>query len=147
MGSKVSHLPKNIPAKEIPLKIKIKGSVSRWPYEGNFVIKVPTTREMSQIGLELAKISDGIPFEMLDKNTAYFNNAIAFLKVVIKDGPAWFVNKIDDEEEEGMDYGLDTLDANVPMEIFKKAEKAVEKWHAALKGQPNEEEAKVSEEQ
>jgi hypothetical protein len=91
---------------------------------------------MSRIGVELARLGDGVPFELLDKNTATLNNAIAYLKVLLKDGPAWFMNSADDEKEEGMDYGLDTSDINVPVEIFRKANVQINKWHESLQGQP-----------
>lgn len=119
--SRVSHLPKNIPNKEIPFKIKVKGSVSRHAYTGDFVVKVPSVRDMGRIGVELAKLNDGIPLEMLDRSTAHLNNAIAFLRVALVKAPNWFVNSLDDEDEQGMEYGLDTDDLNVPVEIFKQA--------------------------
>ena len=58
--SRVSHLPKNVPSKEIPFKFKVKGSVNvNHTYEGDFVVKVPGVREMSKIGVELARLNDG----------------------------------------------------------------------------------------
>jgi hypothetical protein len=136
--SKVSHLPKIIPSKEIPFKIKTSGAVTGHTYEGEFVVKVPSVREMSRIGLELARLNDGIPFEMLDKSTAALNNALAFLRITLTEAPKWFVNDSTDLKEEGMAYGLDTLDVNVPMEVFRVADKKVRAWHEALQGQPNE---------
>lgn len=137
--SKVSHLPKSVPSKEIPFRIKVKGAVHKsHTYEGEFTVRVPEVRQMSQLGLELAKLNDGIPLEMLDKNTANLNNAIAYLRVNLIKGPAWFVNDKNDAEEEGMAYGLDTMDINVPIEIFRQADKAVKKWYDSLKGQPDE---------
>jgi hypothetical protein len=131
--SRISHLPKNIPNKEIPFKIKVKGSISKKVYEGDFIVSIPTVRDMSKIGVELSRLSDGIPFEMLDKTTAGINNAVAFLKVTLKDAPAWFINPAEDSEEEGMDYGLDTVDMNVPIEIFAEAQKATSKWYKNLR--------------
>ncbi len=136
--SKVSHLPKNVPSKELPIKLKVKGSVTGHSYEGDFIVTVPGVRESNRIGNEVARLGDGIPFEMLDGNTQKLNNALAFLKVVIKTGPAWFINTADDEKEEGMDYGLDTMDINVPIQLFRQADKAIKGWHEALKGQPKE---------
>jgi len=134
--SKVSHLPKNVPSKELPFKIKVKGSVSGHSYTGDFVVRVPGVRAMGQIGVELARLNDGIPLEHLDKNTARLHNSLAYLKVALIKGPKWFVNTLDDAEEEGMDYGLDTDDINVPIEIFRKADKMVQDWYESLNGQP-----------
>lgn len=135
--SKVSHLPKNVPTKELPFKLKVKGYVNKdHTYEGDFVVMVPGVRESTRIGIEIARLGDGVPFEMLDNNTQKLNNAIAFLKVTLKSGPAWFVNTQDDEAEEGMDYGLDTMDINVPIQVFKLADKAIKGWYETLKGQP-----------
>lgn len=134
--SRVSHLPKNVPSKEIPLKFKAKGSTSKFTYEGDFVVKVPSVREYSRVGVELARLNDGMPLESLDKSTASINNAVAFLTVLVVKGPAWFVNSPDDEDEDGMNYGLDTMDLNIPVELFRQANKAIEKWHKDLKGQP-----------
>jgi hypothetical protein len=137
--SKVSHLPKTVPSKEIPFKIKVKGAVNKdHTYEGDFVVRVPETRQMSQMGIELARLNDGVPLEMLDRNTRNINNAIAYLKVNLVKGPAWFVNNMEDSVEEGMDYGLDTLDINVPIAIFQEADKLISKWHKSLRGQPTE---------
>lgn len=131
--SRISHLPKNIPVKEIPFSIKIKGSVSGKMYTGDFVVVIPSVREMSRIGVEVARLSDGIPLEMLDKTTAGINNAIAFLKVTLKSAPAWFINSPSDSDEEGIDYGLDTLDMNIPVEVFSAAQKATSNWYKALR--------------
>jgi hypothetical protein len=136
--SRVSHLPKSVPSKELAFKFKAKGSTTGHPYSGDFVVVVPQVRQMSRIGVELARLSDGVPFESLDKNTAALNNAIAFLKVCLKEGPAWFMNSPRDEKEEGMDYGLDTEDVNIPVEIFRQADAAVKGWYDSLKGQPDE---------
>lgn len=137
--SKVSHLPKRVPPKEIPFKLKIKGSVNKdHTYEGDFVVKVPMTREVGQIGIELAKLSDGIPLHMLDKSTATLNNAVAYLRVSLVEAPKWFTNSPDDEDEEGISYGLDTLDFNIPIEVFRAADKAVKAWYKALRQQPEE---------
>lgn len=134
--SRVSHLPKSIPSKELPLKFKVKGAITGHTYAGDFVIVVPQPRQMSRIGVELARLNDGVPFESLDSNTAALNNAIAFLRVCVKEGPAWFVNTREDEKEEGIDYGLDTDDINVPVELFKQADALVKGWYDSLKGQP-----------
>lgn len=134
--SKVSHLPKTIPSKEIPFKFKGKGAVTQHKYEGDFVVSVPGGREMSRIGIELAKINDGIPLEMLDRSTASLNNAIAYLRVALKTGPAWFINSAADEQEEGIDFGMDTVDVNIPIDIFMQANAAVQGWYKSLKGQP-----------
>jgi hypothetical protein len=131
--SRISNLPKNLPSKEIPFSIKIKGSVSGKQYTGDFVVSIPTVREMSKIGVEVARLSEGIPLEMLDKTTAGINNAVGFLKVTLKSAPAWFTNAADDASEEGMDYGLDTLDMNIPVEIFSQAQKSMSNWYKALK--------------
>lgn len=138
--SKVSHLPKSIPSKELPFKIKLKGSVTNHPYEGDFMVVVPTVKEMGKIGLELARLNGGIPLDSLDTSTANLHNAIAYLKVLLKTGPAWFMNEGSDEVEEGMDYGLDTLDVNVPVTIFREADKKIKDWYKSLKGQPKSEE-------
>ena len=134
--SKVSHLPKSVPSKLLPFKIDVKGGVTGHRYEGHFVVSVPEVRDMSRIGIELAKLNDGVPFELLDSNTRAINNAIAFLKACLREGPAWFVNATEDEGEEGIDFGLATVDANVPIEVFRAADKAIKGWNDSLKGQP-----------
>lgn len=137
--SRVSHLPKAVPSKELPFKFKAKGSITGHSYSGDFIALVPQVRQMSRIGVELARLNDGIPFELLDKNTAALNNAIAFLKVCLKEAPAWFTNSPDDPREEGMDFGLDTEDINVPVEIFRQADALIKGWYELLKGQPSDE--------
>lgn len=134
--SKVSHLPKSVPSKELPFKIKIKGSATGHLYEADFTVVVPGGREMGRIGLELSRLNEGIPYESLDQSTANLHNAIAFLKVLLKEAPPWFRNSSTDEAEEGMDYGLDTVDINVPITIFREADKKVKEWYKSLKGQP-----------
>jgi hypothetical protein len=136
--SKVSHLPKNIPSKELPFSIKIKGAVSGFSYSGDFVVRVPGVREQGRIGVEMARLNEGIPSESLDHNTRYIHNAIAYLRVLLIQAPKWFTNTPSDEDEDGMDYGLETDDWNVPIEVFEKAKKAVTAWQKSLKGQPSE---------
>ena len=139
--SRTSHLPKNVPFKELPFSLNVKGSSTGFAYTGDFVVKVPSVRETGRIGVELARLSDGVPLEALDNSTANLHNAIAFLRVCLVSAPKWFTNTAEDDGEEGMDFGLDTHDFNVPVEIFKKANKLVLEWNKALKGQPKDEEA------
>lgn len=134
--SKISHLPKTLPGKELPFNFKGTGDTTGHKYEGSFVVKVPSVRDISKIGIELAKINDGVPVELLDNMTAALNRAIAFLSVCIVEGPAWFTNNPEDGQEEGMAYGMETLDLNVPIEIYKEADKLVAGWHDKLKQRP-----------
>lgn len=139
--SRISNLPKNVPTKELPFHFKAKGRPSGFTYEGDFVVEVPSVRDMSAIGVELAKLNGGVKFESLDVSTANLNNAIAYLKVALKKSPNWFSNSSDDPDEEGIDYGLDTIDLNIPVEIFRKAEKLVAEWYKTLRGEPKDEKA------
>lgn len=130
--SKISNLPKKVPNKELPFTFKCTGATTGHSYEGSFVVKVPGVRETSKIGIALARLNDGVPFESLDRSTAFLHNAIAFLSVCLVDGPKWFLNSADDPREEGMSFGMDTDDFNVPIGIFQEAEKLVSTWNAAL---------------
>jgi len=134
--SKISHLPKTLPSKDLPFTVKLTGSITGHTYTGSFVVTVPDVKAMSRVGIELAKLNEGTDFELLDINTRVINNSIAYLKATLKEGPAWFVNPSDHPQEEGIDYGLKTMDLNVPIEIFRQADKLVKAWHASLKGQP-----------
>jgi len=127
-------LPKTIPSKELSFSIKITGSTTAHQYEGDFIVKVPSVRDMSKIGVFLAKLNCGVPFEDLDRSTASLNNAIAFLQACLIEAPKWFTNAEDSDKDPGMAYGLDTLDVNVPVDIFSKANALVQDWHNALKG-------------
>jgi len=133
--SKVAHLPKNVPSKDIPFSIKVKGSITGFEYGGDFVVKVPTGREISRMGVELARLNMGLLNEELDPSTATFHNAIAFLKTCLSECPEWFKNAPGDKVE-GISYGLDSVDANVTIEIFKTANEKVGDWHKSLMGQP-----------
>lgn len=131
--SKVDHLPKTLPSREIPFTYSGVGEVTQLPYKGNFVVKVPTVRNISEMGIEAAKLSGGMS-EWLDVNTKIINNAVAFLKTCLVECPKWF---------EEMDYGLDTDDINVVAGIFTQAEELVEKWKRDLKGQPEDDSGQV----
>lgn len=134
--SKVSNLPKMLPSKDLPFDCKITGSTTDHKYSGSFVVEVPTTRQWTAIGVETAKLSGGIPPDMLDSTTFSLNRAIAFLSVCLKEAPDWFVNA-PEENKPGISYGLDTLDMNVPIEVWKKADSLIDGWHSALKAQPD----------
>jgi len=135
--SKVSKLPKTLPSKNLPFTFKGVGSTTNHKYSGEFVVKVPSTRELSQIGIETAKLSGGVPADYLDTVTATLNKAIAFLSVCLVEAPNWFKNTPEDAHEEGMSFGLDTFDVNIPAEIFKQANDLVQQWHDTLKGATN----------
>ena len=134
--SKVSHLPKIVPPKEIPFSIKVKGAATGFEYTGDFTVKVPTGREISKIGVELARLNVGLVNEDLDDSTATFHNAVAFLKSCLVEAPKWFTNSPENEEEAGIFYGLDSIDVNVAIEIFIAANSKVNEWHKSLAGQP-----------
>jgi len=134
--SKIKGLPKTLPAREIPFSISIKGAFSEHLYEGDFVVKVGGTKEMSQMGLELAKLNRGVKFEDLDMGTAILHNSIAFLRAYLTEAPEWFTSS------EGMDYGMDTMDTNVPIEIFSKADNLVAEWKLKVRGVSIEKEPK-----
>lgn len=135
--SKISNLPKTLPEKKIPFEYEGEGETTGHKYKGSFVVQVPQTREISQMGIELAKLCGGIPADLLDSRTGALNRAIAFLSVCLVDAPAWFVNSPDNEEEAGVSYGLDSHDLNIPIEIYKKADELVEGWHQKLRQKPN----------
>lgn len=137
MATKTTTFPKTLPPKEAVFKVKVKGSTSQDMFEGDFTVRIPTVRDMSQIGVEMAKLNGGVISEQLDSNTYNLNNALSFLRVLIKDCPSWFS---DSEEEGGINYGLDTLDYNVPIEIFKIANKKVDEWYKVLRSEPKKEE-------
>lgn len=124
-----TNFPKKIPNREIPFTVTSKGEITQREYQGNFVVKVPTGRDRSQIGIKLAQLNGGVPFEALDQNTALYHNALAFLAVLLQEAPSWFT---DSPEKEGMGYGLDTLDLNVVMDIFTEANGRVVEWQQNL---------------
>ena len=125
--SKVGHLPKTVPSREIPFQFKGTGSTTDDKYEGSFTVKVPGVREVSQQGVELARINGGVPQESLDYITATLNNALASLSVYLIDAPEWFTKD--------MESGMETLDYNIPIEIFKQADQAISDWRQSLKGE------------
>jgi hypothetical protein len=127
---KIKGLPKSLPPKELPFSISLKGSFNtNHTYVGDFVVRVGGTREMSRMGLELAKLNRGVKFEDLDLGTAILHNSIAFLKAYLVEAPEWFTSP------SGMDYGLDTMDTNIPLEIFAEAEKQILQWKESVRGE------------
>ena len=131
--SKISHLPKTLPVKELPFQYEGTGDLTGHKYSGDFVVKVPSNRDIIRISSETAKLSGGIPVDLLDGGPAMFNRAIAFLQICLIEAPAWFANSPQHPIEEGMSYGLDSHDANIPIEIFQKAETLVQEWQDKLK--------------
>ena len=125
-------LPSTIPSKEIPFTLQIIGSTTQHTYNGDFIVKVPSVRDMSRVGVCLARLNFGVSMSDLDTSTANLNNAIAFLQVCLVDAPKWFTNAAE-AKEPGISFGLDTLDINVPVEIFRKANELVDAWHVSLK--------------
>ena len=132
MSKIYSNLPRAIPPKEIPFTVEITGSTTGFKYTGDFTVKVPTVKDMSRIGVLIARLNCGVQFNDLDTSTANLHNAIAYLQACLVDAPKWFINNENDDEP-GIAYGLDTLDVNIPVLIFKKADALVSDWHAALK--------------
>lgn len=131
--SKIEGLAKQLPPLEIPFKIKSTGNVSYKNYEGDFVVHVPLVKDMSRIGIELAKLNDGVPHSDLDLGTALLHNAVAYLRVLLVESPDWFW------KPDEMDFGMNTLDSNVAIDVFNEADEKVKAWKDALK--PKEEKA------
>lgn len=125
---KFEDLAKTLPPREIPFEIKVEGNVTGIEYEGKFTVKVPLVQDMSRLGVELARLNNGVPHEDLDIGTATLNNAIAYLKVLLVEAPEWFY------KQEQMNYGLNTLDSNVAIAIFDQAENKVSDWKKAIRG-------------
>ena len=123
--SKVGHLPKTVPSKELSFQFKGTGNTYNVDYEGHFVVKVPGVRELSRHGIELARLNAGVRQEHLDNITATLNNALAALRVFLIECPDWFKE---------MDYGLDTDDYNIPIEIFQEADRLISEWRDSLQG-------------
>lgn len=118
---------KSMPSTEIPFKFTGKGKITKKSYNGDFLVKVPRVRDMSRIGIELARLNEGVPLEYLDQATANLNNAIAFLKVTVLECPDWFSSS-----DKGMDFGMETLDYNIPIELFRQADKVISDWQKQL---------------
>ena len=132
---KLSNLPKTLPTKDIPFEYEGVGQLSGHKYpKSTFVVRVPSTRDLTRIGVETAKLSGGVPTDMLDGVTGSLNRAIAFLTVTLAEAPAWFINHPENTVEEGMSYGLDAYDLNIPIEIYQKADELIEGWHAKVRG-------------
>ncbi|RLG44952.1 MAG: hypothetical protein DRN81_03200 [Thermoproteota archaeon] len=128
MKKVIEGLPKSVPDKKITFSIEVIGNTTGHKYVGDFLIEVPMTRALSQVGVALAKLNSGIPHENLDSGTAYLNNAIAYLTVNLVEAPDWFTSA------DGIDYGFETLDTNVATYIFNQALDVVEDWKAKLRG-------------
>lgn len=125
--SNIKDLPKRLPDPNLPFTISCEGVYTGQKYEGSFIVRVPLTKDMSRIGIELARLNAGVAFEDLDSNTAILHNAVAFLKALLTDAPEWFVAK------DQLDYGLNTYDSNVAITVFLEAEKQIEEWRSKLK--------------
>ena len=121
-----------VPSKHIPFRISVVGETTGKRYEGDFIVSVPSVGDISRIGVELSRLNQGLPVEFLDENTATINTSLAFLRVALKDAPAWFVNLEDDKKAPGMNFGMDTLDYNIPREIFMAANAKVMAWRKAI---------------
>ena len=118
--SEITKLLKDLPPKEIPFSFKEVGSKTKIEYEGNFVIKVPSMKDQSRIGVELAKLGMGMSYNQLDEATAMLNNAIATLSVVVIEAPNWFTQE--------MEFGLNTIDINIPLKLYSKVSELLDKW-------------------
>jgi hypothetical protein len=119
-------LPISLPSKELPFNIEVLGAFTSYKYAGSFVVKVPHVSDMGKIGIEVAKLCGGIPSEELPIETALLFNAVAFLRVLLIDAPEWFTQK------DQLDYGLNSVDPNVVIEVFNEAKKKVDGWYALL---------------
>lgn len=122
--SNYEGLPKTVPGRELPFsfKLKDKDGIS---YDGDFIVRVPSAREMGRIGVEMAKLNGGVPLDHLDAGTALLHNAVAYMRVVTIDAPKWFAES---------DCGLDLDNPQVILTVFEKAEKLISDWKAAIHG-------------
>lgn len=130
----MQQLPSSLPPKELPFTLEIEGSVTGKKYSGNFIVTVPKVQDMGRIGVEIAKLTGGIPLHQLPQETAILFNAVAYLKVLLIMAPDWFVQSGE------LDYGMNTLDPNIVIEVFNSAREKVDGWYLLIRPKAPEEE-------
>jgi hypothetical protein len=119
-----NNLPFTLPPKELLFSISTKGSITGREYTGNFIIIPPRVKEMSKIGLELGMLGAGVKFEDMPFETRILHYAIAYLKVLLVQSPEWFSKE--------MEFGLNSYDPNIIIEIYNLAKEKVDNWYDAL---------------
>jgi hypothetical protein len=97
-------------------------------------VRVPSGRDVSRLGIELAKLNCGLSLSDLEDTIALLHNAIAYSKACLIEAPTWFTNTPENEKEPGINYGLDSPDLNVVIEVFQTASAKVNEWHTTIYG-------------
>ncbi len=129
----MQELPSSLPPKDLPFTIDIEGSITQKKYSGNFIVTVPKVQDMGRIGVEIAHLTGGIPLHQLPQETAVLFNAVAYLKVLLIMAPDWFV------KADQLNYGMNTLDPNIAIEVFNVAREKVDLWYNSVRPKTDEE--------
>lgn len=113
------------PPTEKQFSISIQGSLSKRPYQGDFVCKIPNQKERSQARRFQASL-DGPNALNLDVATLNLHYMVSHLRFSLKNSPEWWRNS---------DFGFELLDYNVIQEVYDKVLEFEDEWYTEIWGE------------
>ena len=119
MAKKEEEKVLELPVNEHEFEINLLGTTTKEKYQGKFTaVCVPTLRQRSQSAILEANLNQDLT--TLDQDIALMHKFVATLKYRLIKVPDWWV-------EQG--YGLDLIDDNITLEIWKIVSNAEIEWH------------------
>ncbi len=117
-------LYKDLPSLTYSISIRLDGEFTKLPYEGEFECKMPDLGDRADSDKRRALLNTGLDAS-LRTDVLEFHNKVAYLGVVIKKAPDWWV-----ESKEG----LKLLDGNIVSDIYEKVSGYEDDWMKKVTG-------------
>lgn len=108
-----------LPVNEHEFEINLIGTTTKKRYQGKFkTVCIPTLRQRSQSAILEANLNQDLA--TLDQSIALMHKFVATLRYRLIEFPDWWI-------EQG--YGLDLIDDNITLELWKIMSEAEINWH------------------
>ncbi len=132
--NETSHLPSKLPSMEQNFLLDKKGKITGHRWVGDFICKIPNTKEKCLIGKHRAFLN-GQYAEFLDLGTLRIHEKIAYLRFTLVDYPKFWKDA---------DLGYEMLDHNIIEEVYKVVLKFEDTWLKEVWGDEDDEDERTN---
>jgi hypothetical protein len=129
--SKINNLEPKLPETSKTFQIDIRGSATNQRFLGEFVCKIPTLKDQSNIAREQARLNGEYP-DFLNSGVKQLHQELAYLKYTLIDVPKFWRDS---------DLGFELRDQNVVNAVYEEVLKFEDEWLKAIWGDESNEQS------
>lgn len=118
---------KELPSRTGIVSIDVTGSVTQFPFKGEFTCRVPNIDDYVLADKKRAALNGGVPEDELDSSIAKTTTMLAFLSVVLEEVPTWW--------KKDLKNGVNCLDANLIIILHGKVKAFIDGWKKEVWGE------------